>query len=616
MYSIAKRFIYQAKSLLILFVWMISFAQSSLAFRLEYKAAPQNREAGQKIDLAHQRVNQLLPSSLSQLLSEKRAVASYTKINKNPCRNQAIKAYYYANSIFVEKEFFNSNSNCPDKYSLEILVNTLLHEVAHYVEDHTLVKRDVVSVNGICRGPKAIKSAINRKKCFYNTKIKSYPYSFSHYFKALNSFSKNKLKLRTLNNDSYELTSLTESFAENFVYFLKDPNYKCLRPLFYDYYQKHFEHKPYQNHSCEIANMVYSAPPSLRFFEFDSSRLYRIDYTFATKGEDIAGRWGHSMLRLIFCAPDRTQVDQECLKDTRYHAIVAFRANEPIGSRDFIGGLTGKNPSQLFVYTVNDIIKEYTIEQSRNLEFYPLNLNQDKRKVLLEKIKTLFWSYLGDYYFLTNNCAVETLDLLSIVISEKDGFWFRPSPRTPKGVLRALVRLDLVHLKNKEVLRGFKVRKLARGYKLKNKEFAYRFDEYILLSANQRSDLFKKKIDRKFISLLQQVETYLYSQLDKRMTFLAKQELIKNTQYTHLLMKMRVLEEVNRPWLLASDLRQYGRSTKINKEKAREIQQRYKKVLKEVRQMKTKNIEVRYLREESKQVLINSNTLLKKLISI
>ncbi len=122
-------------------------------------------------------------------------------------------------------------------------------------------------------------------------------------------------------------------------------------------------------------------------------------------------RWGHSMLRLVVCAPDRAR-GPDCRLDLQYHLVLSFRA--------FVGdvqisswrGLTGSYPSRLFVLPLEQVIEEYTRVELRGLQSIPLQLDAAEIAALLERTARLHWSYDGRYYFLSNNCAVETFKLL------------------------------------------------------------------------------------------------------------------------------------------------------------------------------------------------------------
>ena len=71
-------------------------------------------------------------------------------------------------------------------------------------------------------------------------------------------------------------------------------------------------------------------------------------------------------------------------------------------------GLTGGYPSRLFVLPLQQVVDEYTKVELRGLQSLPLQLQRDEIASLLERTAQVHWSYDGRYYFVSNNCAVET----------------------------------------------------------------------------------------------------------------------------------------------------------------------------------------------------------------
>ena len=169
--------------------------------------------------------------------------------------------------------------------------------------------------------------------------------------------------------------------------------------------------------------------------QLDPDRVYAVEYLLAEGNERPMSRWGHSMLRLVVCAPGRAR-GPDCRLDLQYHLVLSFRA--------FVGdvqisswrGLTGSYPSRLFVLPLAQVIEEYTRVELRGLQSIPLQLDPAEIADLLERTARLHWSYDGHYYFLSNNCAVETFKLLHDGVprlADED-----LSSITPTGLLRRL----------------------------------------------------------------------------------------------------------------------------------------------------------------------------------
>jgi hypothetical protein len=213
--------------------------------------------------------------------------------------------------------------------------------------------------------------------------------------------------------DPYELTSPAEFVAVNLEWFALDSAYACRRPALYDYFAAEFGSLP--PHAVCAPDLVYlqvgsdaSQPPVL---QLDPERVYAVDYLFAEGNDRPMSAWGHSMLRLVICAPGRER-GPDCRLDLQYHQVLSFRAFIDDVQISSWRGLTGSYPSRLYVLPLAQVIEEYTKVELRGLQSIPLRLKSAEIADLLERTATLHWSYDGDYYFISNNCAVETFKLL------------------------------------------------------------------------------------------------------------------------------------------------------------------------------------------------------------
>ena len=214
--------------------------------------------------------------------------------------------------------------------------------------------------------------------------------------------------------DRYELSSPLEFVAVNMEYFLLDPSYACRRPSLARYFRQHFAWAPAQQEPCDEglaylnAGRDFARQPLGRL---DPERVYAIDYLLAEANDAWASRWGHSMLRLVICKPGRPR-GPNCRLDLDQHLVLSYRAfvgDVQLSSWD---GLTGAYPSRLFVLPLEQVIEEYTKVELRSLASVPLTLPRAQLEHLVTRAIEQHWSYDGDYYFISNNCAVETLKLL------------------------------------------------------------------------------------------------------------------------------------------------------------------------------------------------------------
>ncbi|MEN5043602.1 DUF4105 domain-containing protein [Pseudomonas koreensis] len=214
--------------------------------------------------------------------------------------------------------------------------------------------------------------------------------------------------------DLYEISSPKEFVAVNMEYFLLDPSYACRRPALYRYYKERFGWAPPAKDTCSNTFAFLNAGNDFAkqpLGQVDPERVYAVDYLLAEANQNWVSRWGHSMLRLVICAPGRPR-GPDCRLDLDQHLVLSYRAfvgDVQLSSWD---GLVGKYPSRLFVLPLAQVIDEYTKTELRSLASVPLNLSRDEIEGVVEHAAEMHWSYDGNYFFLSNNCAVEGLKLL------------------------------------------------------------------------------------------------------------------------------------------------------------------------------------------------------------
>lgn len=213
--------------------------------------------------------------------------------------------------------------------------------------------------------------------------------------------------------DRYELSNAREFFAVNLEYFLLDPQYACRRPGLHRALREHFSWAPPQAEcASRYAYMNAGLDPRRDILgSLDPKQVYQVHYLLAEPNQNWVSRWGHSMLRLVICAPGR-EPGPDCLLDLQHHLVLSYRAFVDDVQLSSWDGLTGAYPSRLFILPLSQVIDEYTKLELRDLSSIPIALPQTELQHLVEQSVQAHWSYDGDYYFLSNNCAVETLKLL------------------------------------------------------------------------------------------------------------------------------------------------------------------------------------------------------------
>lgn len=272
--------------------------------------------------------------------------------------------------------------------------------------------------------------------------------------------SKNHLEERS--PDPAEWESLEESVATNLELFSLDPEFACRRPAVEQYLSGRFGRgASVAGETCRLETRVWlqSQNPVLDHrleTRLDPERVFEAHYLFAAKAKRIMSRWGHAMIRLVVCAPERAVVGPDCRRDIRHHVVISYRANVQDLRISNWKGLTGRYPSQLFLLPYLEVVDEYTEEQLRELISLPLKLTGDELRMLVKGALEQYWEYRGRYYFVTNNCSTETLDFLRGIVRKEE--FARESSWTPIGLYKDLIRTGVANatvLANRaEAIRG------------------------------------------------------------------------------------------------------------------------------------------------------------------
>jgi hypothetical protein len=289
---------------------------------------------------------------------------------------------------------------------------TVIHELAHLFD--LLAPQTNAEMNFANKNCKANSGSKNASICRHIRR--KFQFSESAQYLALDNWSDHFKSKNTETNDSpdpYALTAARESFAVHFEAFVTDPNFACHKPALARYFSTIFK----QTKTC--ANMNTKVISRNEVFDLNPDRLFEVHYLYAAPGSTMPSRWGHSMLRFVFCSPSRAYPSTECLKDVSHHRVISFRANIEDFQLNNWKALTGKYPSQLFILSLSEVVNEYTQVELRRLISPPLQLSTIEKTMLVEKVLENYWNYKGRYYFLSNNCADETFALLAGVFFER-----------------------------------------------------------------------------------------------------------------------------------------------------------------------------------------------------
>lgn len=313
---------------------------------------------------------------------------------------------------------------------------------------------------------------------------------------------------RALNLEEFKSPEV--AFAVNYEFFFKDPEYKCRRPSYYKYFSDLFKTSPHAEVECKMNHQVTlisesstgSSPMLVR--TIDPARIYQIHYLFAGKGKQMMSRWGHAMFRLVLCAPGRA-VGPDCLQDYAYHIVASYRANVEDMNIDYAKGMKGAYASQLFLMNMSEVVAEYTKGEFRDVISLPMKMNQDEITHFTDKLLENYWGYKGQYFFITNNCATEAMNLLRTAYPTNSKLQ-TANIVTPLGLYDYLVKNkftdpSILNDKKSALSKGYLFPgvsdKLNKSLTIFAEEKNISFEDFALkLSAAERKSLYQQKIKR------------------------------------------------------------------------------------------------------------------------
>ena len=334
------------------------------------------------------------------------------------------------------------------------LQGVVLHEIFHAYDKKGKFKRqeDVKGCPSF-NGPLNANRLSWKCRVLYKQSMKKRRVSGDMVFQGQSFWRNDKRNIRV--PDPYENHNKEEYAAVNFEYFILDKEYQCRRPMQYHFFNRHLSHTPFPNTQCSSTSkvLVSGLRAKKTFVPIDLDRVYQVQYLYAEKGSDIAAGFGHSLIRLVICAPERqnprtkkiipaTPYGPECLNDINYHLVASFYADILDLNRSTAKGLFGGYDSVLGMISLTSVIKKYNRIQMRSMYALPLQYTEAQKQLFLKNMLNIHWEYRGNYKFITNNCATETLQLL---ISPFDKAEHHVALEiTPGGIKQRLIELNLI----------------------------------------------------------------------------------------------------------------------------------------------------------------------------
>lgn len=265
-------------------------------------------------------------------------------------------------------------------------------------------------------------------------------------------------------------------FAYHMEFFLLDPYFECRQPVIFEYFKQNFgDHfQSVRRGVCKVNTLMRvdtqdstsgTTVVDLEYYDLNPQKVDQIYYYRAGSGDGIASAFGHSMYRVSSkpgqdilvggCADNQFEANPDC------DLVINHRANPMELRLDQGRAVFGGYPSQLLVAPVYDIMTEYGDSELRHIYRIPLGnktargfqpMNEpDKARFLYASLEQ-YWTYLGDYRFITNNCADEAMRLYQIA-SEHPGIQ-HANILTPRAIDQSV--FDRLGLADLSVLEGIK----------------------------------------------------------------------------------------------------------------------------------------------------------------
>ncbi|ATH08515.1 hypothetical protein BIY24_11310 [Halobacteriovorax marinus] len=373
--------------------------------------------AGSFISSAHS----LLPAKMQFLETE----INFKRMNENelnsPCDEEGFIYGKYtekSDAITLSEQLLDHlhpseeiQFSCKHRNFYKTALSTLLHEYMHAYEA-TLDKSERLSNN--------------------------YEFLALGFWK-LKKGNKNRNTYAQRSPNLYEYSSAKEFIAVNFEYFLLDPEYKCRRPNLYKAYEKSLKHSPFKDKQCDsLSDISMSDTQEIDLLNIDPKKIREIHYLFASKGEAMMSRWGHSMFKLVTC--DQSWTLEKCRKRGKF-VVIGFLAQVADVSINAIKGIFGEYPSDMVITSLDAMKKQYNRAELRDLESIPLDLNQQEKQRFLNHLLRVYWEYSGKYYFFTNNCADEAFKLIQIAKNKEK--IYEKNIITPVGIYKYIQENNL-----------------------------------------------------------------------------------------------------------------------------------------------------------------------------
>lgn len=193
-------------------------------------------------------ISELLPLSIKNALNMPINIyfEDLGAIKKIDCRKNVENVYGHYNKLtssitlnknllnFINTEVDKDEINCKHKSMYKTVKATVLHELAHYIDDHSnILKLIAKNTFNHCKTKYPTKTC----SAFFDEILETQSISKTPRFLDITYWDsgvlliKNKNFNRSQSPDIYEFENPGETFAVNFEYFILDNKYSCKKPI-------------------------------------------------------------------------------------------------------------------------------------------------------------------------------------------------------------------------------------------------------------------------------------------------------------------------------------------------------------------------------------------------
>ncbi|WP_413569853.1 DUF4105 domain-containing protein [Bdellovibrio sp. HCB117] len=481
----SKLHFYSIVSALLLFIGGTS---ASAEVAISEKFRPEQKR---QIQESLRQIEELAPAKFSDFLRKQKISL---EIQEGLSQDKGI-ASALGSTIFIHPDafsssYFDKNIKTKTNYSdLKTFISaTLVHEIAHVIDKKNRTAEEEQYFNANCdRNNDMPRDIQTNQACIMLEQKKG---QFSHYPSFVsaagwqNAMNFERLNFRNQGSpDPYEFTSLRESFAVHMEHFILDETYGCKKPAINTALTKMFGAPLKQKKDCaEYAGFVYTTPGGVTRM-VNLSQVQSVSYFFASKGDSAPSKYGHAMIYLTICPPGKDPKKVSCENDINDHLVISPAALVYRGL-SLTDGLFGKYDLTLFVVPVPTAIQDYTTKELRDLEVYPLKVNNQE---IAATLADFIWNFSGKYYFLSNNCAHSVANVINSVFNMNV---ITGSSFSPLDLRDTLIKKGLIDVTPKTVFAANRTRKKIKDSVLA--AAAVPWDELVAMSNEKRKALFSK----------------------------------------------------------------------------------------------------------------------------